>query len=227
MSAPAVVPIITAVELAMVQRLRAGLGRMVTSVETYGGEFDEDNLAEVVRRMPAAWVTFAGIRATAPAGTSREKWRTEGSFVVMVGARSVRSEASSRHGGVDAREVGTNLLIATVRRLLTQQDLGLPIRELAPGSVRTLYNSRLQTVAFSVFACEFGTAWVEDALRCGEYPQTGAGASGIDALIQQYAGQTQPADPDWAATTVNYYLDPAAESGAPDAQDIVKTGGPI
>jgi len=225
-------PIIAAVELAMVDRLRQGLGRMVTGVESYGGEFDDENLPDVVKRFPAAWVTFAGVRKTDPVGTSRDKWKAEGSFAVMVGTRSVRSEAASRLGGPGEREIGSSLLIYAVRRLLTQQDLGLPIRQLAPGSIRTLYNSRIQGQAFSVFALEFHTAWVEDALPLGIFPQVAdpTDPTNMDAVFAAYAGQIDPADPDWTSTALNYYLDPSKEDQAPDAQDILTmqpaSGGP-
>lgn len=223
------VPIITAVENAMVGRLKTGLGRMVRQVSTYGGEFDDDGLADVVRNLPAAWVTFGGIRKTTPVGTDRKKWKAEATFIVMVGAYSVRSEASSRHGGAAPGEIGTNLLIYAVRRLLTQQDLALPIRGLAPGSVRTLFNTRLQRDAFSVFALEFHTDWVELALDGLAFPQPvdptainpSDPTSGLDAVFAAYSGQVAPAAQEWNSTQLNYYLDPTQESGHPNAQDVV------
>lgn len=225
-------PIITAVELAIVDRLTRGLGRMVDSVQTYGGEFDDENLADVIRRFPAAWVTFGGVRKTTPVDLSRQKWRTEATFVVMVGARSARSEAASRHGGPSVGEIGTNLLIYGVRRLLTQQDLGLRIKEFAPGSVRTLFNTRLAREAFSVFALEFHTEWVEQALPARTLPEPVDPAdidrtdptSGIDSVFAAYAGQLDPASQHWNSTALNYYLDPTKVTHAPDqpdAQDIV------
>lgn len=231
MSTPATitpVPIITAVENAIVARLKTGLGKMVRQVSTYGGEFDDDGLASVARNFPAAWVTFGGIKKTVGVGTSRSKWKAESTFVVMVGARSVRNEAASRHGGVLPTEVGTNLLIYGVRRLLTQQDLGLPIRELEPGAVKTLFNTRLEREAFSVFALEFHTAWVETALEPGMFPQPIDPASldpsdptsGLDAVFASYAGQTDPVTPDLASVQIDLHLDPKKTSGTPDEQAV-------
>jgi phage gp37-like protein len=223
--APLPVPIITAVELAVVDRLTRGLGKLVTFVETYGGEFDDENLADVIRRFPAAWVTFGGVKKTTPVDMGRQKWKAEGTFVVMVGARSVRSEAASRHGGPAQGEVGTNLLIYAVRRLLAQQDMGLPIKEFAPGSVRTLFNTRLQREAFSVFALEFHTEWVESVLPRSTFPQPAA-ATDMDAVFAAYGGQLDPAAPYWDATQLNYFLDPTREAGTPSAQDILKMQPP-
>ena len=227
-STPTPVPIITAVENGIVARLKQGLGKMVREVATYGGEFDDDGLAEVVRRFPAAWVTFGGVKKTVPVGTSRDKWKAESVFVVMVGARSVRNEVSSRQGGALPTEIGTNLLIYGVRRLLTQQDLGLPIREFMPGAVKTLFNTRLQREAFSVFGCEFHTAWVETALDLGTFPQpvdptsvvAGDPTSGLDSIFATYGGQVDPTTPDLLSVRMNLHLDPTVTSGTPDEQAI-------
>ncbi|PVX80051.1 DUF1834 family protein [Paraburkholderia unamae] len=223
------VPIITAVENAMVDRLKRGLGQMVRQVSTYGGEFDDDGLADVVRNLPAAWVTFGGVRKTSAVDARRKSWKAEGTFIVMVGAYSVRSEAASRQGGARMGEVGTNMLIWAVRRLLAQQDLSLPIQEFAPGAVRTLFNTKLQRDAFSVFALEFHTAWIEHALAGHAFPQPVDPATvvasdptcGLDALFALYKGQLDPATPDLTAVELNTFVNGAPESGLPLAQDIV------
>lgn len=214
------VPIITAVELAIVDRLKRGLGRMATEVKTYGGEFDTDELDSVVRRFPAAWVTFGGVRRTEPYSASRSKWKAEATFVVMVGARSVRSEEASRHGGVAKSEVGTNLLISCVRHLLNQQDMGLPIRHFAPGPIRTLFNTQVRGDAMSVYGLEFGTAWVEDTLFVGAFPE-GKPDGSLGAVFEAYGGQLDPETPDWKTTLLNYYLKPGADR-KPDAQDLIQ-----
>lgn len=224
MSTP--VPIITAVENAIVARLQKGLGKMVREVKTYGGEFDDEGLAEVVRTFPAAWVTFGGIKKTERVATDRKKWKPHSTFIVMVGTRSVRSEAASRQGGPSTAEVGSNLLIYAVRRLLTQQDLQLPIDEFAPGSVRTLFNTRLNRDAFSVFALEFHTAWIEHSLPAHAFPQPVSTVnpndptSGIDALFAAHAGQIDPETPDLKSVRIGLYLDPSKESGTPDTQAV-------
>ncbi|UXC35158.1 DUF1834 family protein [Cupriavidus gilardii] len=214
------VPIITAVELAMVDRLRRGLGRMVSSVETYGGELD-DEIGEVVRRFPAAWVTFGGVREARWTGTSKQAWKDEALFAVMVGARSLRNEQAARHGGVSKHEVGTNQLIYAVRRLLAQQDLGLPIRELVPGRVRTLRHIIVSRESFSCFALEFHTAWTEEVLPLGAFPEP-VGADHPDRVFEDYDGQLDPPTPDLLRTTLNYHLHPGQSK--PDAKDEITHG---
>lgn len=211
------IPIITAVELAIVARLRLGLGKMVKSVETYGGELD-DETDEVVRRFPAAWVTFGGVRDSSATSTSRKKWKKEALFAVMVGARSVRNEQAARHGGAGRHEVGTNQLIYAVNRLLTQQDLGLPIAELAPGRVRTLRHVLVQREAFSCFAIEFHTAWIDEALPRDRFPAP-EGPNDPDAIFETHGGQLGQPDPDWLRTGLNYHLAP--DDGKPDATDLI------
>ncbi|EON13085.1 DUF1834 family protein [Pandoraea sp. SD6-2] len=218
-TAGAYVPIVTAVELAIVDRLSRGLGRMVREVKTYGGEFDDEELDQVVRRFPAAWVTFGGVPRTGAESLARSKYKAEAIFVVMVGARSVRSEAASRHGGPDPREVGSNLLISCVRRLLNQQDMGLPIQALVPGAIRTVFNTKTRADAFSVYALEFRTAWMESSLFLGTFPAEDSTAP-IDDLFARYGGQMDPPSPDWQATLMRYYLHPD-QKGPPNASDRV------
>ncbi|RRW90596.1 DUF1834 family protein [Pandoraea apista] len=213
------VPIITAVELAMVDRLTRGLGRMVNEVKTYGGEFDDEELSQVVTRFPAAWVTFGGVSRTDAESTSRTKYKAEALFVVMVGAISVRSEASSRHGGPDPREIGSNLLISCVRKLLNQQDMGLPIRALVPGAIRTLFNTKTRDNAFSVYALEFRTAWMESSLFLGAFPEEGS-TTPMDEVFARYGGQLDPPEPDWQATLLRYFTRPG-EQVEPVATDRV------
>ena len=45
---------IALIEAAIVQRLRQGLGKLVTGVHSYGGELDDEGLYQVVQQLPAA-----------------------------------------------------------------------------------------------------------------------------------------------------------------------------
>lgn len=209
--------VITAVEQAICERLKNGLGRMVDDVRSYGGELDA-GLDEVIRVLPAAWVTFGGIQQTKATNTTRRKFKASARFVVIVGDKNIRSEADARHGGVLNEEVGTNNLVFAVRRLLSGQDLGLSIDYLSPGRVRTLFHTQIEREAMSVFACEFDTAWIEDALENGSYP-TPTIDTNADAIFTRYSGTLdQPAD-DWLRTHISYNNPNTALN--PDAEDII------
>lgn len=215
-------------ENAIIARLRLGLGRMVKEVGSYGGELD-GALEEAIRRFPAAWVTFGGVSKTEPTSTSRQKFKATGQFVVMVGDRNVRSEAAGRHGGPGSGEIGSYSLVYAVRRLLSSQDLGLPIAELMPGRVRTLFNTQQERQAFSVFACEFQTAWIEEALPRDHWPCPPAAGtpdaeSSPDAVFTRFQGKLGQPDPDWLRTGLYYHLSP--DDGVPDAQDILTRSTP-
>ncbi|MDK3025577.1 DUF1834 family protein [Cupriavidus taiwanensis] len=212
------VPVITAVELAIVHRLRLGLGKMVRSVETYGGELDDES-GEVIRRFPAAWVTFGGVRDARMTSTSQQKWKDEAIFAVMVGARSVRNEQAARHGGAARHEVGTNVLIYAVRRLLAQQDFGLGIRHLVPGKVRTLRHILTSQESFSCFALEFHTAWVEDVLPNGRFPEP-VDAGHPDRVFVDYQGKLDAPAPELTSIGLNYHLVPGDD--VPDAHDDIR-----
>lgn len=204
-------PMTTQVELAIIERLRAGLGRMAIQVESYGGQLD-DELDNVVRAFPSVWVTFGGITSTKPRGVSRKQYSTYVRFVVMVGDYNVRNEGSTRIGGPALDEVGSYRLVHAVRRLLTNQDFGLPVDYLKPGRVRTLYNTKLGKRAISVFGCEFDTYWVEDALDTGRWPEP-QDDTDPDYLFVQYRGKTDEPYPDLTSVNLKYHL-----SDAPDGQ---------
>ncbi|WP_293766401.1 DUF1834 family protein [uncultured Aquitalea sp.] len=173
------------------------LGYKLAAIETYGGEFD-DELDQVVRRLPGIWVVYAGGGKPVPYGTSRTKWKMPATFAVMVGARSVRSEPFSRRGLVvngQVKEVGAYQLLEDARKLLLGQDLGLEIDRFAPGAVKTLYNLKMNKLALSVFAQEWHTAFIIE-------PAAGA------------------APADFLRVGLNYDLVPPGD-GKPDASDLV------
>ena len=163
------------------------------TVATYSGEFD-DGLEAVIRNFPAIWVCFGGEGPGKPMATSKRVWRFPATFVVIVGARNLRSEAATRKG--DARQVGTYAMLGDVRRLLLNQDLGLEIAELAPGRVRTLVNARLKNNSASAYSMEWHT--------------------GYDVKL----GEPALPEPEMLERVgLNYHLVP--DDGNPDAQDLV------
>ncbi|GAB6035821.1 DUF1834 family protein [Fundidesulfovibrio butyratiphilus] len=167
------------------------------TVATYGGEFDE-GLERVVRSFPAFWVVFAGDGPGKPLDTSRRVWRFAATFVVIAAARTVRSEAAARKG--DARQAGAYVMLADMRRLLLNQDMGLDIEELSPGRTRTLTNARLKDNSVAAYAVEWRTAY--------------------DVVL----GQDGPPEPEMLERVgLNYHLMP--DDGAPDAQDLITLQG--
>lgn len=200
------------IENALVMRLKQGLGRLVMDVQSYGGELDDD-LTDVVRRFPAAWVTFGGITRTERTTTARDKVKASGTWVVMVGARNLHDRNAGRKGGCG--EVGAYQLVQAVRRLLQQQDLGLPIDYLQPGRVRTLYNTRIQNEPIAVFACEFATAWIEHSMDNQTWPVDGRPE---DAVFQGNHGQKDAETPDLLRLGGMYDL---TGDGQADATDVL------
>lgn len=176
-----------------------GLGYKLPVVASYGGELDDD-LASVVRSFPAVWVTYAGSGKPRPYSTHRGKWITPCTFAVMVGARNVRGERSTRHGltvGGVIKEVGAYQMLKDLGLLLLNQDFGLAIKNLVPGATKTLFNTKLNGQALAVFAREWHTEFVEEQPRVP-----------ID-----------PSDPMWLSLGINYYLKPG--DAVADASDTV------
>lgn len=192
------------IEDAMLQHLAAALtpaavGYKVASIATYGGELDDD-LPQTVRKFPAIWLAFAGSGKPVPVGTQRDRWLVPATWAVMVGARNVRGEAVTRRGvrvGDTLVEVGAYQMLEDVRAALLNQDMGLEIERLAPGPVRTLYNTRLNEQAIAVFAQEWTTRYV----------------------IRQAAEPIDPSNPDWLRLGVEYRLKPGDD--VTDASDLI------
>ena len=183
---------ITAIEQAIVDRLSKGLGRVVRTVKSYGGELE--GMEAAIRTLPACWVAFGGCQIE-PAETRKYRYRHIGKFVVMVGTRSLRSDQSLRQGGIDVREIGSNDLIAAVVRLLASQSFdGLIFNGLTPEAVRAVYNNTyIGHAAASVFAVEFKAVWHSLALPDGRYPDLEDNVAAIDKwLVHAGGAQSTP-----------------------------------
>jgi phage gp37-like protein len=152
--------IIAQVEDAMIEAITTarGLPYQLKSVEHYGGQLDDETF-DWVRALPAAWVTFGGAQRPVSLATGRNAWKVPATFVLMIGQRNVAGEDKARHGSRVA--VGTYQIIHDLRALFIRNDLGLPIDFMAPGAIRTLFNTTVKRAAMSVFALEFHTAWIE------------------------------------------------------------------
>ena len=163
---------IATVETSIVERLREGLGDIVASIGSYGGELDE-SVFDSIRTLPAIWVTYGGSSRIEAANTARSRFTETHQFITMIAVRSVRSEESQRQGGTDLYEVGSYQLIRAVKYLLTNQTLGGIVHKgLTPRNIRTLHNHTLtQEGALSVFAVEWETVMNNSSqLEDGRFP---------------------------------------------------------
>ncbi|GAA5102747.1 phage protein Gp37 [Wohlfahrtiimonas larvae] len=163
---------IATVETRIVERLREGLGDIVASIGSYGGELD-DNVFDSIRVLPAIWVTYGGSSRIEVANTARSRFRETHQFITMIAVRSVRSEEAQRLGGTDLYEVGSYQLIRAVKYLLTNQTLGGIVHKgLTPRNIRTLHNHTMTMEgALSVFAVEWEVLLDEfSQLEDGRFP---------------------------------------------------------
>ncbi|OOH87339.1 hypothetical protein BMT54_10030 [Pasteurellaceae bacterium 15-036681] len=188
---------ITKIELALIERLKRGLGRLVTDVASYNGEFDDENLN--IRRLPCALVSYGG-SSFKPLSMSGRGSRFESSdvFVVIVMARSLRADASGRHGGVASSEIGVNQLVSAVKYLLTNQTLGAMVRPIKPKRVRTLWNNQeIKREKLSAYAVEFEISYSDsDGLGDGLFPVGSDDKSHPEWAFKHYQGQLGKADPE-------------------------------
>lgn len=130
----------------------------IREIKTYGGEFDDD-ISTIVNHFPAIWVAFVG--SGTPQKTSHNKTEYPITFVVLVGAQSVRNEEARRHGaGLD---IGTFAMLHQVQNLLIGNDLSSEdVKGLSPlelGKTKTIFNTKTRSQSISMLSQEFTTQY--------------------------------------------------------------------
>lgn len=181
---------ITKIELALIDRLKRGLGKLASDVASYSGEFDDENLN--VRRLPCVLVSYGGSQLEAKSmGSHGARFESTDTFVVLVLARSLRSNAAGRHGGITEREIGVNQLIFAVKYLLTNQTLGELVKPIKPVRVRTLWNNQqVKAERLSAYAIEFAISYSDlPALDDGEFPEGSDDKAHHEWLFSHYHGE--------------------------------------
>ncbi|MDS7693802.1 DUF1834 family protein [Acinetobacter soli] len=183
----------------MAEQITKKLWPWVREIRTYGGDFDDETLA-FVKLFPAIWVTYQG---SISEKTSHNKTEYRSTFVVLVGARSLRNEESQRHSA--GADIGTFEMLDRVQRLLSNNDLssqniqGLAGLEL--GKTRTIFNTTTRGQSISVLAQEFTTQYeIQASDRDREEVET-------EAMLTH--------------VNLNYYFDPE-DFGIADAADLVE-----
>ena len=190
---------ITELENLIVDRLKRGLGTMVREVKSYGGEISSENWANAIKQVPACWVTYGGSRISAKS-TSRGLYEEKAKLVVMVATRTLRSELAARQNGLDMREVGSNMLVRSVIRLLASQrfDNQLDSKGLSPVAVTTvLKDAVIQNGALSVMAIEFDASFEWKPLDDGLFPLETVDVNNPDHIFTKYKGELSKAWPDF------------------------------
>jgi len=147
------------IENAILARLKAAsdtdvLGYRLRTVESYGGQFADDDKLNRLVQFPAAYAVYLGSRPLGETGAYDQQLAT---FAVIVAATNMRNEAATRHGA--SGDVGTYQMISDVQGLLKRQDFGLDIGGLTLGPVRSLFSGVIETRRTSVFAVEFTTTY--------------------------------------------------------------------
>lgn len=142
----------------MANQVTAKKWTWVRQIKTYGGEFD-DGLTAIVRAFPAIWVVFEG--SGTPKKISYNKIQYPVTFVVLVGARSVRNEEARRQGA--GGDIGTYEMLHHVHQLLIGNDLSsVGVKGLEPlelGKTKTIFNTKTASQSISVLSQAFTTQY--------------------------------------------------------------------
>ena len=186
----------------MAQQVQSKCWSWIREIKTYGGEFDDGTLA-FVDSFPAIWVTFQG--SAAPKRLSHNKTEYALTFVVLVGARSMRNEEAQRHGA--GRDIGTFLMLKHVQQLLIGNDLSSAgVQGLAPlelGRTKTIFNTKTRGQSINVLSQEFHT----------QYVITASDRDRIDAATDAYIHRIN----------VDYHFMP--DDGVKDESDLIELQG--
>lgn len=209
---------ITAIEQAVCERLRDGLGNMVTDVVSW--DVMTDDIGIILSCLPGAFVTFTGISSSQPHDTRRTRYKVAGRFAVYVADYNLRDNESVRHGDVNLDEPGCYRLVRAVRRLLTEQDLGLEIANLRPMTVKMITNKTFAEQAIAIYECLFETAWYEDALENRHWPEAPDDDTDPDNDFVRWGGRLDEPYPDHNSTHADYSVD-----GVSVAEDTVTKDG--
>lgn len=178
---------ISKIEQALIERLTLGLGKMATSVDSYAGEINDDQLS--VRRLPACLVSYGGSVFEAKSmGVRGKRYQATDVFVVLVITRSMRSSVAARLGGATEQEVGTNQLLGAVKHLLINQTLGGLVHPIQPKRIRTIWNNaEVKKEKLSAYAIEFEISYNEcKVLDDGRFPE---GIAEDEQVFKQYQGK--------------------------------------
>lgn len=187
---------ITKIELALIERLKLGLGKMVYSVGAYAGEFDDAQLA--IRRSPAVLVSYGGaVLKPVAMGSRGQRFLNSSVFAVMVITRTLQNGVAGFHGST--WQIGANQLVEAVKYLLTNQTLGgLLDKPLKPRKIRTLWNNQqVLSEKLSAYSLEFEAEYYErPSLEDGKFPLGSTDENHPEYLFSHYQGKLDSDDPD-------------------------------
>lgn len=153
---------ITLIEQAIVDRIKEAsksgvLEYQLPNVATYKGEMDEDVPHLIANQSPAVWVTFVGEDNP---GKTMGKPDCDLTFAVIIYVRNEKSERASRCG--TSNSIGGYRLVNDIKKLLVEQDLNLPIKQIEFLNTRPLLNGKLAGYYSSIFVLTFKTRYMLD-----------------------------------------------------------------
>ena len=151
-------PILT-IEKAIIDRLQKAvysgvLGYKIPVIASYSGEGDDDIPHLLKTRSPAVWVAYSGEEAAA--GSRKD---VNAYFSLIVYVRNNKSENAAREGSLN--HAGAYQLINDIKRLLIEQDLGLPIEPFSFIEAKPIINARLEKYYTTMFGLRFKTLYTQ------------------------------------------------------------------
>lgn len=152
------------IEQAIIDKITAAsqsgaLGYKLAKVASYGGEYSEPSVRQVIKDFPAVSVMFDGSRATKQMNGSV---RIDVRYGVFVAARNLRSEREARMGG--GSTPGSYKLIEDMIALLTNQNFDLEIEALVFEETSLILVDKSDQGLVSVYGLSFKTSYTISTL---------------------------------------------------------------
>ncbi|MBS4046185.1 MAG: DUF1834 family protein [Alphaproteobacteria bacterium] len=137
------------------------LGYKLKKVESYSGQFDTDEFAQLTAQFPCALVAYVG--DWQPPERRQGGRQVFPKFAILCGSKNLRNQAAGRIGSDN--DVGSVQIAADIRMLLSEQMLGLQMDPLEPGAAVPVINSTTRDRYASVISIEFLGGYFEQARK--------------------------------------------------------------
>ncbi|MDF7676361.1 DUF1834 family protein [Neisseriaceae bacterium ESL0693] len=196
---------ISDIENVIIERLRAGLGKMVGVVKAYRGEFDNAHGMNATLDLPAVWVTYKKAKIKTQ-NTARQRYQQIATFNVMCVTQHAVDDATGQEQAI--QHINSDDLVDAVLRLLAGQRLDGRLNSfgLVPKKVRTVLKDMIgQNGILAIDTVKFKAIWDFTAFEDGGFPEYTDDPRHIDWVFSQYEGQLSVPYPDLTCINSSIY----------------------
>lgn len=136
------------------------LGYDIPRVDLYDGQVNQDQIAQLMQKVPAVFVAFQ--RATPEDEGDQTRWDLRLNLLVVT--RNLATAMAAATGGPNGA-VGAHAIAQHMARILWGQRLGLEIARIRPGAITTIVPGWMRGTKAALVGVELATAfWTDGAV---------------------------------------------------------------